>query len=1111
MDSTIRLWDASTGRLIRVLSAGAGEVYSLAFYGSRWLASGHEDGSVRLWDVTSGELHRKLDLHRYGVNTLSWSRDGQRLASGSYDGSLGIWSQNGDIIRCIPGEFGSLHTVAWSGDDQGRRLAAGYDDGAIRLWDSETGRETARLEGHTAMISRVAFSPGGRFLASKSKDDTVRLWDCSNLRTVSIIPEPAAREGWHGGVVFHPTEFFLLATLGQKDSVIRIWQLDRDALAGAFQDYDTIHYRNARVVLVGDSGVGKSALASALRKVAFSPTHSTHGRHVYNLFEDEILHHDDRRIETREAILWDLAGQPGYRIVHQLYLKEIAVALVVFDAQSDTDPFSGVRYWDRALRQAQRVRGASTIPLKKFLVAARTDRGSIGASPGRLKSFCDELGFDGFFITSAKEGIGIHDLLDNVRKAINWNILPRISSTKLFGTIQEFLLLERRPRRWLGSVSTLFAGFTKSAAFQCYQGTQAASASEVDLRANFETCLALLESRGIIRRLSFGNFVLLRPELLDAYASAMINAAKDEPDGFGCIAEESARTGHFTRPADTRVSPGREAVLLTASIEEMLAHELAMREHTNYGAQLVFPSQFNRERSDLPEPEGKTLTFIFEGPLLNIYVTLAVRLCHSGSFEKKGMWKNASTYSSKYEGTYGLYFREIEEGRGELGIFYDDKTNEPARIQFEDYVRSHLEKYAVQNSVQHRKVYRCTNCGFVVTEQLVSLLEKQNRRDLHCPVCGPRITIVLHDHIRDNAPAGVAEIDVNADRERDFGSWIVSTIAESHAPRFSRWARNLTEITLAFTDILGPSINAAVFQGEEPGEYKEIHFEMVRSLIRQFRGLEINHFDNSILAAFDTAAGALDFSLALRGNDESNHVQVRTGIHVTGVPAVQADEFSRSLQEVAWIAGMASGAEILLSDAAYKSITFRPDSERRIKQLKCSIGPLRCGGERQPLWSVARTDQGVPEDPSLKQKIADGDFDVFLCHNSQDKALINDIYERLLRRGILPWLDEKELRPGLPWQTGLEQQIEKIRAAAVFIGPSGVGPWQHHELRAFLIQFSQRGGTVPIIPVFLPGAPPDIKMPVFLQDMTKVDFNKTLPDPLDRLVFGITGQRPSPS
>ncbi|MEH2410973.1 toll/interleukin-1 receptor domain-containing protein [Nostoc sp.] len=50
-------------------------------------------------------------------------------------------------------------------------------------------------------------------------------------------------------------------------------------------------------------------------------------------------------------------------------------------------------------------------------------------------------------------------------------------------------------------------------------------------------------------------------------------------------------------------------------------------------------------------------------------------------------------------------------------------------------------------------------------------------------------------------------------------------------------------------------------------------------------------------------------------------------------------------------------------------------------------------------------------------------FDVFLCHNSKDKPEVEEIAHELIRQRIKPWLDKWELRPGLVWQSLLEEQI----------------------------------------------------------------------------------------
>lgn len=144
----------------------------------------------------------------------------------------------------------------------------------------------------------------------------------------------------------------------------------------------------------------------------------------------------------------------------------------------------------------------------------------------------------------------------------------------------------------------------------------------------------------------------------------------------------------------------------------------------------------------------------------------------------------------------------------------------------------------------------------------------------------------------------------------------------------------------------------------------------------------------------------------------------------------------------------------------------------------------------------------------LQHKIESKDFDVFLSYNSGDRAAVKKIGEDLKKYGILPWLDVWELRPGFPWQRALEQQIRTIKSAAVFVGKSGMGPWHISEMDAFLRQFKKR--NCPIIPVLLPDATQQPDLPIFLEEMSWVDFRKQDPDPLKELIWGITGMHSFP-
>ncbi|HEV8432827.1 MAG TPA: toll/interleukin-1 receptor domain-containing protein [Thermoanaerobaculia bacterium] len=174
-----------------------------------------------------------------------------------------------------------------------------------------------------------------------------------------------------------------------------------------------------------------------------------------------------------------------------------------------------------------------------------------------------------------------------------------------------------------------------------------------------------------------------------------------------------------------------------------------------------------------------------------------------------------------------------------------------------------------------------------------------------------------------------------------------------------------------------------------------------------------------------------------------------------------------------------------------------------------SAPPARLAEPPPPPPPPVMTDETPRDDPhrELQRKRAGEEFDVFLCYHTADKPRVREIAAALEQRGVLPWLDEHELRPGVPWVPLLERQIEKIKSAAVFVGGTGIGPWQQQEIYGLLHEFSRR--QTPVIPVLLPEATVEPMLPLFLQSMTWVDFRTGDPEPLEQLIWGITGKRPT--
>jgi len=924
---TVRLWDVKTEKMDS-RPGHSDSINSVAVSpDGQMFASGSSDRTIRVWSAKNAKLLQTFKGHTGEVLSVAWSPDGRLLASGSRDKTIKIWDINtGKILQTFGGHTGEVLSVAWSPD--GQILASGSRDCTIRIWDLQEKRRNI-LEAHTGGVTCVSFSFDGRLLASKSNDGAVGLWRCDMWELVRDIDEPTPHGLDTGHLAFHPKEP-ILATLGEKDTVIRIWDLDIDAFLSTSSEANPVYYTNAKIVLVGDTGVGKSGLGLVLSGKPFEKTESTHGRYVRK-FDSLEVELENGRTETREMLLWDLAGQPSYRLIHQLHLNEVAVALVIFDARSETDPFAGVHYWNRAINEAQRVQNNSALPLKKFLVSSRADRGGIDASRERIQALVNDLGFDGYFDTSAKDGLHISELADAIRSAVKWDAMPKVSSTELFQNIKDFLITEKLAGCLLSTVDDLYRAFLRS--------TEASRKAE-DLRAEFETCIGRVESQGLIRRLSFGNFILLQPELLDAYASALVNAAKDEPDGLGCIFEEKARKGDFRMSEDERLpNKEQEKLLLIATIEDLLNHEIALLEQAEDGPYLVFPSQFTRELPNASDPDGKAVIFEFEGAIQNIYSRLAVRLSHSGLFTKQAMWKNAAVFNAFVGGSCGVLLRQIEEGRAELTLFFDTLASEETRFQFEEYVYLHLQRQQLPlESIHRRRIFVCPGCDTPLTEQQVKKRQERGFDWINCNVCDEKVSLL--------------------DREK------------------------------------------------------------------------------RLAVASSSASSGIEYTADAQ--DENNAI----------TSAVSEME--------------------------------RTADAQRTRDTAASI---------------------------LQGKIATKDFDIFLCHNSEDKPKVKEIGEKLKQLGILPWLDEWELRPGFPWQEVLEEQIETIKAVAVFVGEKGIGPWQNVELNAFLREFVER--RCPVIPVLLPNALKQPKLPISLKGMMWVDFRQEEPNPINQLLWGITGERSS--
>lgn len=203
-DGTIQIWDAASGeRVGQPMKAADAAVWTVAFSpDGRRIVSGDRDGAVRVWNLGAEQsewhvLHQpngdKRPEDRHGVTSVAYSSNGQRIISGSEDGTVRVWDASnhqaiGNPIQAEPKEDSAVWSIAISPDGKravsggGAESARADGTGMVQVWDIDAG-ESVRSDNspdpsqhHRSGVRSLAFSPNGKWIVSGGDDGSVRVW-----------------------------------------------------------------------------------------------------------------------------------------------------------------------------------------------------------------------------------------------------------------------------------------------------------------------------------------------------------------------------------------------------------------------------------------------------------------------------------------------------------------------------------------------------------------------------------------------------------------------------------------------------------------------------------------------------------------------------------------------------------------------------------------------------------------------------------------------------------------------------------------------------------------------------------------------------------------------
>ncbi len=221
---TVHIWEVTQGRLIREL-VHHDPVYAVAHSpnGGVFVTGGQGGGApgakrpsaIRTWDVTTGELLRESYGHLADILSLSFSVDGQLLASGSRDGVIRIWDAlSGKPLRELKGQQGEIRSVAFS--PKGNLLGS-CNGQSLWIWNLASGATWVKQRLERGGFSQLAFFPGGKYLATGG--DTLRVWSAATGKVVKTLD---GHRGWINALAIS-TDGRLLLT-GGSDQTALVWK-----------------------------------------------------------------------------------------------------------------------------------------------------------------------------------------------------------------------------------------------------------------------------------------------------------------------------------------------------------------------------------------------------------------------------------------------------------------------------------------------------------------------------------------------------------------------------------------------------------------------------------------------------------------------------------------------------------------------------------------------------------------------------------------------------------------------------------------------------------------------------------------------------------------------
>lgn len=223
------LWDVRDKARSRILKGHRNYVFCVDYSPvDNVIASGSYDSSIRIWDPGTGKMIRSFVAHTPSVTAAQFNKDGSRLVSSGYDGLCKIWNWRvGSCEKILRSEEYPAATSFVKFSPNGKYVLTASFDSKLRLWDCERNRVVKTFTGHInsryCIFATFVATNSRPLIVCGSENNLVYVWD---LQTEEILQRLEAHVDVVLSVSSHPCEPLLASGALEKDKTIQLWRND---------------------------------------------------------------------------------------------------------------------------------------------------------------------------------------------------------------------------------------------------------------------------------------------------------------------------------------------------------------------------------------------------------------------------------------------------------------------------------------------------------------------------------------------------------------------------------------------------------------------------------------------------------------------------------------------------------------------------------------------------------------------------------------------------------------------------------------------------------------------------------------------------------------------